>query len=821
MNAPAAARSDEPARSSPANDAEHWVELRVHGVSGTPPESIMLTGFVRQVAGDARGRFFRPADSLGNEQQQVDGRILEAYHWGRFTSGTWTQALWLLIIPFGVVNAAAFTLPRAFSPVGRFCRAAATACLRLIGLCLTCLLIFSSVVVALDLFAWQWKGAGAGGAARLWLPAAAALPLGALLLFFLFGRSQQAGQDPGQDRHNEKREPERSGRARRPTDPLASELAQPDFFGGDPDAPALRRLHAAAPLHMIAALLLWPAAERADGAATTGRLIAFILLAVAVVTVVFLGDPERAGGNSGWHTYAALASRIQLWVALRLTVFALGAVAADHSERAAGYGGVDGAMPGMSVAAFVLLFTLTAGVLVLLIATLCLALAGPKLADTAEQRAFAPFAGGMTAFLLGSVGAFLGVGFAAAFAFAAQLSINRSADISVTVPQILQRVAYAWGLTVLEIAVLAVIGGFSWLIRRRSFESAAAAAFELDGRPPLGLPPAWRAKVGTAMFLARLKNAVPAVFWVLVATGVVLSVSAVAEQLALERNASPSEANMLGVLSQLNDGGAGWVVWLGTTTLSALSVALIVLGRGAVRAEKSRRGVNVVWDVVAFWPRAVHPFVPPPYSQHVVAGLRRRISWHLGTLDDPQAAPPAVPATRVVVAAHSQGSLITAAALLWLTPAERQRVGVVTFGSQLQQQFARAFPAAVDTTLLHWVWNNYEHRWRNLYRDTDPIAGPVLSWAHKSVTEPGRPISDNIANPDNRAGPAPVLDLIVGDWGRRECGPDWRLLDPTRADVALMGGPMAVIRGHGDYPADPDWAAAVAAVLPPLPTIPG
>src|SRR6478735_2352693 len=96
---------------TPAADQPEWVELRVHGVSGTPPESILLSTFVKQVAGDTRGRFFRPADSLGNERQQHDGRIVEAYHWGRFTSGSWTQALWLLIIPLGIVNAAAFTLP--------------------------------------------------------------------------------------------------------------------------------------------------------------------------------------------------------------------------------------------------------------------------------------------------------------------------------------------------------------------------------------------------------------------------------------------------------------------------------------------------------------------------------------------------------------------------------------------------------------------------------------------------------------------------------------------------------------------------------------
>jgi len=37
------------------------------------------------------------------------------------------------------------------------------------------------------------------------------------------------------------------------------------------------------------------------------------------------------------------------------------------------------------------------------------------------------------------------------------------------------------------------------------------------------------------------------------------------------------------------------------------------------------------------------------------------------------------PASRVVVAGHSQGSLIAVAALLWLTPQRRTKVGLVTF----------------------------------------------------------------------------------------------------------------------------------------------
>ena len=33
------------------------------------------------------------------------------------------------------------------------------------------------------------------------------------------------------------------------------------------------------------------------------------------------------------------------------------------------------------------------------------------------------------------------------------------------------------------------------------------------------------------------------------------------------------------------------------------------------RTEERRRSLNVIWDVLAFWPHAVHPFSPRPYSK--------------------------------------------------------------------------------------------------------------------------------------------------------------------------------------------------------------
>ena len=96
--------------------ATRIVELRIHGVSGTPPESMLRTAMaehlapadVEQVAGDELTGFYRVTTTALPPDPE---HILEAYNWGQLTSGTWKKALWLLLVPFGLLNAAHFMLP--------------------------------------------------------------------------------------------------------------------------------------------------------------------------------------------------------------------------------------------------------------------------------------------------------------------------------------------------------------------------------------------------------------------------------------------------------------------------------------------------------------------------------------------------------------------------------------------------------------------------------------------------------------------------------------------------------------------------------------
>ncbi|MGI8625456.1 MAG: hypothetical protein ACR2J5_02635 [Geodermatophilaceae bacterium] len=828
------------AEAEDAQPGAGWVELRVHGVSGSPPESMLLSAHVVQVGGDEKSRFFRPAGLQGQELPPDRGRVLEAYHWGRFTSGTWRQALWLLIIPFGIVNAAQFMLPRPGTSVwARRWHAASGAMLRVLGVALTCLLIFSSAVVGMDLLGWQWAGAGQGAGRQWWLLAGLLLPLGALTLFSLFGRATlTAGQNPGEDIRSERNGTRTaSGRAQ---DHPPTELGRAEFFTGDPDAPALRRLHAGTALAMLAVLVFSPAASDGDNAAVLGRWLAIAALGSSVAVIVFLGDPERSAtvttGSAAWdrrverwHRIAPVLGAVGLVASLALLVWAV-IVQAAQDVSLVGSGGncgdpgeltgtvSDCSLPAADAVALALLAVSVTALVLLFVAVGGLARCTRRTGPGAVLASFARFGMGMTAALAASVGTFLGVGYAAAFSFAVQATVNQVATEPVMIPPLLQRVAYAWGLTTILILLIVVAGIVGYLVRRAEFVDRATEAFRFDGPMPR-LSPAWLRRVGRAMYLARAKNQLQTLFWVFAGFGMALSLAAGIEHCAVtsgSRCVAVSLWQPLGVLSEPeNPDGVSPLIWLGTLVLVGLSALLVFLGRGAIGSESMRRGVSVVWDVIAFWPRSAHPFVPPPYSQRAVADLRRRISWHLGTLQDPDVPLPNPPASRVVVAAHSQGSLIAVAALLWLTPEERTRVGLVTFGSQLRQQFVPAFPAHVDVSVLGWLWSRYGGRWRNLYRDTDAIAGPVLSWDHVAEVSGQRPQSRRI-NGWDRA----YDDLVDEASGRRECGPDWRLLDPTPSDVAQMNSAVATLRGHGDYPTDPDWPKAVVAVLPPLAAAP-
>ncbi|NEK58825.1 hypothetical protein GCU56_13205 [Geodermatophilus sabuli] len=784
-----------------------WVELRVHGVSGTPPGYMLGSAHTAQVAGDHRSRCFRPTDAQGREVRAADGHVLEAFHWGRWTSGSWSQGLWLLLIPFGIVNAAQFMLPPPGSRPTRRLHALCGALLRTVALVLTGLFALAACLVVVDLAGWQWL-------ARRGLPVADRLVLAAALLvaaLLVVGLSRLGQVDTGRRYRFASAGPRDLGHGAAGLPGLGDAA----FFDGDPDSPALRRLHRSAGLLVVAWLGLSVAADAGVAWALWWRWCPAVLLALVALVVAASGDPERRTTVTGRDRSAALR-----WTLVAAHVVRLLAVAALVSAIVAVLStDVDGAgrLPGMETAVAVLTLAGTAAVTLLVVGVALLA-AATAAADRAVPAPFRRFARGMSAALATAIGCYLGVGSTAGLTLGAAWLLDRLGGTDVAVPALLQRFSYAWGVTAV---VFAAAGVVTWALlrrRRESFRARAAAAMTFGDLPGPRLPAAWVWRVGRAMQLARLKNAVPLALASWTVLGLVLAVAIGAASWA-GRGAGEEPAFPVSVLTGVASppGGAitgdDVVIGLGQLTLLAIGLGTVLLARGALRSEGARRGLNVVWDVVAFWPRSVHPFVPPPYASEVVPALVRRICWHLGVPDPLQDADPdggaqagavnPAPAPEVVVAAHSQGSLISLVALLWLPEQVRDRVRWVTFGSQLRQQFARGFPHYVPVELLRDMAGAF--RWVSLYRDTDPVAGPVTSWDH--TREGGRLLSRRIDDPS----------ALRPDWldpctGRRVCGDEWRLLDPVPGDLGLQTRAVTRIGGHGGYWTDPDWPLALAVV---------
>jgi hypothetical protein len=151
----------------------------------------------------------------------------------------------------------------------------------------------------------------------------------------------------------------------------------------------------------------------------------------------------------------------------------------------------------------------------------------------------------------------------------------------------------------------------------------------------------------------------------------------------------------------------GWFV------LAALPPLVFLVLRGSYDSGPARI-VGNAWDVFTFWPRRFHPYAAPPSGERSVPELRARIEDTLGARQS------------VLITAHSQGSVLAAAAIASTEPAPRGRVRLVTFGSPLGVLYAPTWPAYVPS-MLEIVNERVKSGkpWASFWRATDPIGAGV------------------------------------------------------------------------------------------------
>ncbi len=738
------------------------VELRVHGVLGTRPESLVSAVAAVDVAGDGLGRIVQPADRLLRpapgpvlraEGQSIP-RVVEGYSWGGMTSGGAAKAAWAVLFPFSLANVAHWMLPpvpsghRLATWLGLACRTL----LRLAAVLLTVLLVTQAAVVSLDLVAAQCLAPGSPCLADTvpdWLretylvrPAVGLLPV--LLTIYVLHRIScvawevAGGGTPGNPP---------------PTPPNARVLLPCTNLVADPDTPALRALHLVAALATVALLPLGgPFTVPAEPLPAALWTLALILLVVALAGVVLLDDPRGAEPS---RAGARLRAVFGPWS--RRVLFAVGGLlvaAAAASRDPLALTGTERTVE--AVAAALVVVVVLFGLLLVPAARIA------RREWRSRPRELRPWAGGWMAAPVLAVAALLGGGFGAGIGFTVRTLLGTE---GMSVPPGYGPVTLLWGAgAVLGLVVALVVAPFA-LARLRSIGSAEAA---LLGSPVRE----WRL---ACRFREHLHQVV------LGCAAVLCAGAAVAIYLRLA-----GTPTWLGPLSTV-----------GVLALGALGGGLLRAVYNAARAPESGRQLGVLADLACFWPREAHPIVPPCYAVKVAPELAARTVSHL-----------AEPGTRVVLIGESHGSLLVAVAaarlLNSLNEPERRRIGIVTVGSQLQWAYSRAFPAVLPFAAIGALAGELGTRWRSLCRGTDPLGGAVTTW-RRQVYE-GSLLGMGF-RPDGT--PGPLAAAVRGPHGALVLGLDHWLPDPQAGPLKGRRWTPGLQR-HGNYAADPEWDRAVA-----------
>lgn len=729
-------------------------ELRVHGVSGTPPEAMLNCPkeFVEQVAGDADAGFFRRkvwVDTAADPPE--DGqwwRRMEAYSWGGLTSRSASRAVWLLFLPFSLINLTHWMLPPVSKPRPAI---VVVVLLRLLALSFTLTLLLAMAVAVLDIAVWQctsleYCSAGWGPLALLgsW-PMGVRLLVGALPLvgviaaLWLLGREESihdtdapAATMGASEKILLDNKPPPPGPVVTPK--MRSPLTRTTFWNGDDAVQRMRACHVTAWTAALGMLVL-AAPVGDDRTAIVGPINVVLLIANAALLLVAVVATASPGATGRGGRPASGATRRRLdkvrWIALGVVAVSLVWVACTyHTPR--------GADPSSLPALHNSIYWLVGVQLVLLVAVF-VGITMSKVALSTE-KGYEPTLKGRTAWFVALLGWLLGGGL--------------SAGVGLWTAQTLGTWTYS-----AERAARAVEARDTALRGPDVFARLDAAG----QAAPLIVPPAyvWASVALLIVLCVALAGAIRLGITVFGKNGLKDLDEIIAEQIAIENNA-PADVLKKIVrnrrLAKLTDGGpsliAGLVLVASALVLIAaallfvitvpfvddfvrdkmgniavgatvaLVVVLVGLVGAALRNRQTRRVAAILWDVITFWPRANHPLTPPSYGGRTVFDLRLRMRELLESTEP----------TRVVLVAHSQGTIVAAATLMQTTE-PKERYPLLTFGSPLRRLYACNFPAyfghnTLDALTAFGSTDRYcprTPRWINLWALTDPIGGWVFA----------------------------------------------------------------------------------------------
>lgn len=768
-----------------------WTELRVHGVSGTPPESMLGHPTVRRVSGDPSSGFYRRVWEAASVSADNDEDVLEAYSWGGLTSGGKLRALWLLLIPFLLVNVAFYARP-ADRP-GRL-QSFAEVIQRLFALTITATLVLATANVSMDFAGWQcrphgpscdaswlgflsWQALAAPGR-RIALTAL--LPIAVIALLWWLAHKTWCANEV-------------TAVTDAPSDGQSSLLENRHMWNSARPVRRLRAVHVGGGLSLVGILALapfagdWPslhAGTAVSGAKRGAELLLVVVLLLGAASVVLACLPSMSD-RPGWRLRPkpdeempaappAAAARRAVWdsrrswliAALPWTVVVVDAVALawislTDPAPAVTPGEPRGTLPWLSGAIHIGIVAQAVFLIVMVIV-----LRAMRGGGSPDGRTPVAWRGYATAVLM-LFGSALAGTYAATMVLAVAHVLGKPEPRTVGHDPLVTSLPYFWAaaLAVLITAAAAVLGIWAWLAMRRAAKGDLLDEVLTSYGPDLPAPDAGQADRDAAGVRARaiarewatatLDDLFRRVTGWFVGITAVLIVAACVGYLI--DPTAVTDAVFLKGMANVGD----WLVGL-------FAALLIYLGRQTYQNAGTRRLVGVIWDLGTFWPRAAHPLAPPCYAERTVPELINRVGF-LTTRD------------RVVLSCHSQGAIIGAAVVNQLTYEQSGRVALLTYGAPLRRLYARFFPAYFGVGVLKrtgalMVRGPAEPDpetvpWRNLYRLSDPIGGAVFD----------------------------------------KCVIDRCLIDPEFAKAAGdISYPQTY--GHSYYPDDPEFPAAVAEV---------
>lgn len=662
------------------------VELRVHGVGGTTPEVLLSHPHPVQVAGDDTAGFYRSPDS----------DALEAYSWGGITSRAGSRALWLLLLPFALANAAGFMLatrkelPRVL--------------LRLLALSVTAMAALWATGIGIDLIAYQCGSQPDCRDKHWWLsffdnPFFAGSPIRRMVIGLLVPvtliATWRLATRLSRTRYEEafNSEPVESDEIHSGDLSVAANLTHRQFWHSATFTARLASAHfACATSLVVAALSLGTGRLRSSqGLGVTFDRLTFL----AAVAVTVVGAIVTAAAGRGPGRPAAIAGWVLLGSVAVVNLIRPGPIDQVLGDQVLGDAS-PGALPGYSRPA------LAVGLLSLLLAVALMVSLLVAQTDLARTGTFLPVA-------------------TTALAMWTMVSLQAGSHVRIAdwlgerlpTPQtavIGYSFAYDWfalaSLALVFAILVTVLIAYLSLRRRISHpaEVERVAKVYPELTPDLeGV--AWLRRIVRARALAGLTDQAATALLAMLS----LLLGGAIAFYGVRAFVSGSPLDAIGPMPATWKSLVPAASWIG----SLLPLAALVIMYRSFRDPGTRRRVGVLWDILTFWPRWFHPLAPPPYSARAVPELGIRLE----RLTEEGA--------RVVISGHSQGSVLAVASLARLPAEVRSKIALLTHGSPLGRLYGKFFPSYFGPTRLAELSDRVGGRWTNLFRLTDPIGGPV------------------------------------------------------------------------------------------------